>query len=165
MPIWRRCGESKESRATDPSPQKPDMVIPFKLPLAMVALQRETGQGHPSSGIVPSLHVTSFAGSFHLPTQRGANGQAIVGSAVCRWPLRTERPALWRQASAERGEGLREERRKKRLGQAHGCSKSLCLSAAPLRANIGRLIRRQTGQLDRSMLSDTPAGEASKGTG
>lgn len=119
------------------------MVTPFKLPLATVALQRETGEWHLSSGIVPSLHVTSFAGSFHLPTRRGANGQAIVGSAVCRWLVRTEKPALSGQASAERGEGLEEARLKKCLGQAHGYNKSLCLSAAPLKANIGRLIGRQ----------------------
>lgn len=165
MPIWRRCGESKERRAADPSPRKPDMIAPFELPLATVALQRETGQWHPASGTVPSLHVTSFAGSFHLPTLRGASGQATVGSAVCRWPARTERPALSGQASAEGGDGLEEARLEKRLGQARGCSPSLRLSAAPPRAHIGRRIRRQAGRLDRSVLSDTPAGEASQGTG
>lgn len=50
--------------------------------------------------------------------------------------------------------------------QTHGDTESLCLPAAALKANIvRRLIRSQTGPLDRSLPSEPHAGGASKGTG
>lgn len=158
MPIWRRCGESKERRAADPSPRKPDMIAPFELPLATVALQRETGQWHPASGTVPSLHVTSFAGSFHLPTLRGASGQATVGSAVCRWPARTERPALSGQASAEGGMGWRKQDWRsawvKRAAAVRPCASRRPLRGLILEGEFGGRQAGWTGACSRTPLQE-----------
>lgn len=67
----------------------------------------------------------------------------------------TEKPFCQAQLLRQRGKGWRKHDLRSAWVRTHSHNTSLCLLAAPLGANIvGRLVRSQTGPLDRSLLPE-----------
>lgn len=141
MPIWERKGGVDKNIL-------PTQSLIWSYPQTATRPSGTAGRGGAAASSkwhcpIPPRRLLCRDG--HPPHSGGLMGRPS-GSTVCRWPVRTEKP-ICRAASAAEGEGLEEKRFTSAWVEAPGYNKSLCLSAAPLRANtVGRLIRSQRGR-------------------
>lgn len=100
------------------SPQKSDMAMPCRLPLATALCGGRKGGMASSKWHCPLPPPAPCAGGFHPPTRRGPNGQALPVRHVQAVSEDRKADMSGPVSAAGGGERLEEGRLRKRLGQS-----------------------------------------------